>query len=202
MLVHAQRIAAGQGILRQAVAGLHPICTRRCIRRCWPCCRRVPLWLFARAPGFAAGPCFCAGVVWVLVAREARGLARSRRLLAALVEVVGAAAVVAGFSLYRRLSSIWCVQTACAGAGSAGLVAGLAWATWKSAALAGLVIAAAFFTKQNRQHHRRGSGRGLSPRHWRRALVYAGAARADIGSGNWPSGEDLGRSGSGPTSSS
>jgi hypothetical protein len=55
--------------------------------------------------------------------------------------------------------------------------------TWKSAAVAGLVIAAAFFSKQTASIVGVGLGVGLLIVNWRRGLVYGGAAAVALAAG-------------------
>ena len=55
--------------------------------------------------------------------------------------------------------------------------------TWRSAAAAGLVMAAAFFTKQTASIMGVGLGVGLLVVNWRRGLVYGGVAAAVLAAG-------------------
>ena len=113
MLVHAQRIAAGQGIYVKPSLDFVPYLYTPLYPALFALLSFVfPLgYLLGRVGSLLA--LFAALVLLgVLVAGEARGLARGRRLLAALVGLVAPRPS-------RRLlpslavSSIWCVQTAC-----------------------------------------------------------------------------------------
>ena len=141
MLVHAQRIAAGQGIYVKPSLDFVPYLYTPLYPALLAALSLVFHlgYLLGRVVSLLA---FVAALVLlgVLVAGEARGLARGRRLLAGLVGLVGAAAVVAAFAftggffdlvrsdsllLALEALALWLVLWGC---------------TWKSAVAAGLVI--------------------------------------------------------------
>jgi len=118
-----------------------------------------------------------------LVVREARGLARVRRLLAALIAVAGAAAFVAAFDLTGGFYDLVRADSLVLALEALTLWLMVRGSTWKSAAVAGLAIAAAFFTKQTASIMGVGLGIGLLIVNWRRGLVYGAVAAAALAAG-------------------
>jgi hypothetical protein len=184
MLVHAQRIAAGQGIYVKPSLEFVPYLYPPLYPALLALLSLVfPLgYLLGRVVSLLA---FFTALVLLglLVAGEVRGLARGRRFSAALVGLAGAAAVTAAsaftggfFDLVRSDSLLLALE-------ALALWLVLRGDTWKSAAAAGLVIAAAFFTKQTASIMGVGLGVGLLIVNWRRALVYGGAAAAALAAG-------------------
>jgi hypothetical protein len=184
MLVHAQRIAAGQGIYVKPSLDFVPYL----YTPLYPAL--LALLSFVFPLGYLLGRLvsllafFVALVLFgMLVAGEARGMARSRRLLAALVGLVGAAAVVAVFAFTGGFFDLVRSDSLLLALEALALWLVLRGQTWKSAAAAGLVIAAAFFTKQTASIIGVGLGMGLLIVNWRRALVYGGAAAVTLAAG-------------------
>jgi Protein of unknown function (DUF2029). len=183
-LVHAQRIAAGQGIYVKPSLDFIPYL----YTPLYPALLAllslvVPLgYLLGRAVSLLA--LFAALVLLgALVVGEARGLARSRRLLAALVGMAGAAAVVAAFAFTGGFFDLVRSDSLLLALEALALWLVLRGRTWKSAAVAGLAIAAAFFSKQTASIIGVGLGVGLLAVNWRRGLVYGGAAAAALAAG-------------------
>jgi len=184
MLIHAQRIAAGQGIYVKPSLDFIPYL----YTPLYPAL--LALLSFVFPLGYLLGRVvsllgfFLALVLLVAcVAREAGGLARGRRLLAALVGVLGAAAVMAAFAFTGGFFDLVRSDSLLLGLEALALWLLLRGRTWKSAALAGLAIAAAFFSKQTASIVGVGLGVGLLAVNWRRALVYGGAAAAALAAG-------------------
>jgi hypothetical protein len=116
-------------------------------------------------------------------AREGRGRSRVALAVAVAAGVAGAGVVTAGFvfsgtfyDLVRADSLLLLLQ-------AAALYLALTGRGWPSAALAGLAIALAFFTKQTASVVGVGIGVGLLVAGWRRALVYGGVAAVTLALG-------------------
>ena len=127
MLVHAQRIAAGQGIYVKPSLEFIPYLYTPLYPALLALLSFVfPLgYLLGRVVSLLAF--FAALVLLVaLVVGEARSLARSRRLLAGAGRPGGSCGRDGGLFLYRRVLRSGALGQLVAGAGSAGLVAGLA----------------------------------------------------------------------------
>jgi hypothetical protein len=184
MLVHAQRIAAGQGIYVKPSLDFVPYLYTPLYPALLAALSLVFHlgYLLGRVVSLLA---FVAALVLlgVLVAGEARGLARGRRLLAGLVGLVGAAAVVAAFAFTGGFFDLVRSDSLLLALEALALWLVLWGGTWKSAAAAGLVIAAAFFSKQTASIMGVGLGVGLLMVNWRRGLVYGGATAAALAAG-------------------
>jgi hypothetical protein len=184
MLVHAQRIAAGQGIYVKPSLDFVPYLYTPLYPALLALLSLVfPLgYLLGRVVSLLA---FFAALVLlgVCVAGEARGLVRGRRLLAGLVGLVGAAAVAAAFAFTGGFFDLVRSDSLLLALEALALWLVLRGDTWKSAAAAGLVIAAAFFTKQTASIMGVGLGVGLLMVNWRRALVYGGVAALALAAG-------------------
>jgi hypothetical protein len=184
MLVHAQRIAAGQGIYVKPSLDFVPYLYTPLYPALLALLSFVfPLgYLLGRVVSLLA---FFSALVLlgVLVASEARGLAWGRRLLAALVGLVGAAAVVAAFAFTGGFFDLVRADSLLLALEALALWLVLREGTWRSAAVAGLVMAAAFFSKQTASIIGVGLGVGLLIVNWRRALVYGGVAAAVLAAG-------------------
>ena len=181
MLVHAQRIAAGQGIYVKPSLDFVPYLYTPLYPALLALLSFVfPLgYLLGRVVSLLAFSAVLALLV-VSVAGEARGLARGRRLLAALVGLVGAAAVVAAFAFTGGFFDLVRSDSLLLALEALALWLVLRGDAWKSAAAAGLVIAAAFFSKQTASIIGVGLGVGLLIVNWRRGLVYGAAAAAAL----------------------
>ena len=184
MLVHAQRIAAGQGIYVKPSLNFIPYLYTPLYPALLALLSFVfPLgYLLGRVVSLLAF--FSALVLLVaLVVGEARGLARSRRISAAMVGVAGAAAVVAAFAFTGGFFDLVRSDSLLLALEALALWLALRGESWKSAAAAGLVMAAAFFSKQTASIIGVGLGVGLLIVNWRRALVYGTAAAAALAAG-------------------
>ena len=184
MLVHAQRIAAGQGIYVKPSLDFVPYL----YTPLYPAL--LALLSFVFPLGYLLGRmvsllAFFSSLVLLgaLVASEARGLARGRRSLAALVGLVGAAAVTAAFAFTGDFFDLARSDSLLLALEALALWLALRGGTWKSAAAAGLVIAAAFFSKQTASIIGVGLGVGLLIVNWRRGLVYGGVAAVVLAAG-------------------
>ena len=184
MLVHAQRIAAGQGIYVKPSLDFVPYLYTPFYPALLALLSLVfPLgYLLGRVVSLLAF-LFALVLLGTCVAREARGLAGGRRMLAGLVGVVGAAAVAASFAFTGGFFDLVRPDSLLLALEALALWLILRGSTWKSAAVAGLVIAAAFFTKQTASIMGVGLGVGLLMVNWRRALVYGGVAVAALAAG-------------------
>jgi hypothetical protein len=184
MLVHAQRIAAGQGIYVKPSLDFVPYLYTPLYPALLALLSFVfPLgYLLGRVVSLLA---FFSALVLlgVLVASEARGMAWGRRLLAALVGLVGAAAVVTAFAFTGGFFDLVRSDSLLLALEALALWLALREGTWRSAAVAGLVMAAAFFSKQTASIMGVGLGVGLLMVNWRRALVYGGVAAAVLAAG-------------------
>jgi hypothetical protein len=184
MLVHAQRIAAGQGIYVKPSLDFIPYLYTPLYPALLALLSFVfPLgYLLGRVVSLLAF--FSALVLLVaLVAGEARALARARRLLAGLVGVAGAAAAMAAFAFTGGFFDLVRSDSLLLALEALVLWLVLRGEGWKSAAAAGLVMAAAFFSKQTASIIGVGLGVGLLMVNWRRALVYGAAAAAALAAG-------------------
>ena len=184
MLVHAQRLAAGQGIYVKPTLDFVPYL----YTPLYPAL--LALLSFVFPLGYLLGrvvSLLALSSALVLLAacvvREASGLARSRRVLAALVGLMGAAAVVAAFVLTGGFFDLVRSDSLMLALEALALSLVLRGGTWKSAAAAGLVIAAAFFSKQTASIIGVGLGVGLLIVNWRRGLVYGVTATAALAAG-------------------
>jgi len=184
MLVHAQRIAAGQGIYVKPSVDFIPYL----YTPLYPAL--LALLSFVFHLGYTLGRVvsllafFSAlGLLAALVVAEARELPWRRRAPALLIGLVGAAAVMEAFvftgcffdlvrsdslALVLEALTLWLV---------------LRGHTWQSAAAAGAVIALAFFSKQTASIIGLGLGVGLLIVNRRRGLVYGAVAAAVLAAG-------------------
>ena len=184
MLVHAQRIAAGQGIYVKPSLDFVPYL----YTPLYPAL--LALLSFVFPLGYLLGRVvsllalfFALVLIGACVAREARGLALGRRFLAALIGLAGAAAYVAAFDLTGGFYDLVRSDSLVLALEALTLWLIVRGSTWKSAVAAGLVITAAFFTKQTASIMGVGLGVGLLIVNWRRGLVYGAAAAAALAAG-------------------
>jgi hypothetical protein len=183
-LVHAQRIAAGQGIYVKPSLDFIPYLYTPLYPALLALLSLVfPLgYLLGRVVSLL-GFLFALALLVACVAREASGLARGRRISAALVGLLGAAAVMAAFAFTGGFFDLVRSDSLLLALEALALWLALRGESWKSAAAAGLVMAAAFFSKQTASIMGVGLGVGLLAVNWRRALVYGGAAAAALAAG-------------------
>jgi hypothetical protein len=97
--------------------------------------------------------------------------------------VAGAAAFVAAFDLTGGFYDLVRADSLVLALEALTLWLMVRGSTWKSAAVAGLVITAAFFTKQTASIMGVGLGVGLLIVNWRRGLVYGAVAAAALAAG-------------------
>ena len=184
MLIHAQRLAAGQGIYVKPTLDFVPYLYTPLYPALLALLSFVfPLgYLLGRVVSLLA--LFAALVLLgSLVAGEARGLTRGRRFSTAFIGLAGAAVVVAAFDLTGGFYDLVRADSLVLALEALTLWLMVRGSTWKSAALAGLVIAAAFFTKQTASVMGVGLGIGLLIVNWRRGLVYGATAAAALAAG-------------------
>jgi hypothetical protein len=184
MLVHAQRIAAGDGIYVKPSLDFVPFL----YTPLYPAL--LALLSFVLPLGYVLGRAVSlvalTSALVLLVAcagGEARGQPLSRRALAALVGVGGAAAVVAAFHFTAGFYDLVRADSLLLALEALALWLALRGAGWRSAALAGLAIALGFFAKQTASIMGVGIGIGLLVANWRRGLVYGGAAALTLAAG-------------------
>jgi hypothetical protein len=184
MLVHAQRLAAGQGIYVKPTLDFVPYLYTPLYPALLALLSLVfPLgYLLGRVVSLLA--LFSALVLLgACVTREARGLAFGRRFSAALIGMAGAVAYVAAFDLTGGFFDLVRSDSLVLALEALTLWLIMRGSSWKSAAVAGLVIATAFFTKQTASIMGVGLGVGLLIVNWRRGLVYGAAAAAALVAG-------------------
>ena len=140
-LVHAQRIAAGQGIYVRPSLDFVPYL----YTPLYPAL--LALLSFVFPFGYLLGRlvsllAFFSALVLlgVLVASEARGMGWGRRLLAALVGLVGAAAVVTAFAFTGGFFDLVRSDSLLLALEALALWLALREGTWRSAAMAGMVM--------------------------------------------------------------
>jgi len=181
-LLHAQRIAHGQGIYVAPSLDFIPFL----YTPLYPAL--LALLSFVFPLGYSLGRvvsilAFAVAVAMIVVTATGEGAGRFRKALASLVGLAGAGAVVAGFAfgghfydLVRSDSMLLAIEA---------LVVWLAYRGrgWKSAALAGVLIALGFFTKQTATIVGVGVGVGLLVARVQRGLVYGAAAALVLAGG-------------------
>lgn len=123
------------------------------------------------------------GLVVLCAERETRGQGRLARAAAVGVGLAGAGAVVGGFAFTDAFYDIVRADSLLLFFEALALTFAARGTTWKSAALAGVAIALAFFTKQVATIVGIGIGVGLLAAAPRRGLVYGLAAAVVLGAG-------------------
>jgi hypothetical protein len=182
VLIHAQRIAHGQGIYVAPSVDFIPFL----YTPLYPALLAVlsfvaPLgYLMGRLVSIVA---FAAALAMIASTAAGEGSSRAHKVLAWLIGIAGAGAVAASFAFTGhfydlvRADSMLLVLEA--------LAVWLAYRgqTWKSAAVAGALIALGFFTKQTATILGIGIGVGLLIANVRRGLVYGGVAAVVLAAG-------------------
>jgi hypothetical protein len=182
MLIHAQRIAQGPGIYVAPTVDFIPFLYTPLYSGLLALLSFVaPLgYLMGRLLSIAA---FAVAVAMIAAASIGEGTSRDRKLLALLMGVAGAGAVAASFAftgyfydLVRSDSLLLALE---------GVAVWLAYRGqgWKSAAVAGALIALGFFTKQTATVVGVGIGVGLLIANVKRGLVYGGVAALVLAAG-------------------
>lgn len=182
VLLHAQRITHGQGIYVAPSVDFIPFLYTPLYPALLALLSLVaPLgYLMGRLVSLAA---FATALAMIAVTALGEGSDRTRKGFALLVGLAGAGAVAASFAftgyfydLVRADSSLLALEA---------LTLWLAYRreTWKSAALAGLLIALGFFTKQTATIIGIGIGVGLLVASPKRGLIYGGVAALVLAAG-------------------
>jgi hypothetical protein len=182
VLVHAQRIAQGKGIYVAPSLDFIPFLYTPLYPALLALLSFVfPLgYLLGRVVSILAFATTLAFVV-VCAAGEAEG--RRRHVLAALIGIAGAGAIVASFSFTTRFYDLVRADSLLLAFEAATLWLALRGRGWKSAAIAGALIALGFFTKQTATILGIGIGVGLLVSSWRRGLVYGASAAVVLAAG-------------------
>jgi hypothetical protein len=182
VLVHAQRIAQGKGIYVEPSLDFIPFL----YTPLYPALLALlsfflPLgYLLGRLVSIAA---FTGALALIVVTSLGETRDRGRRILAVLAGLGGAGAIASSFVFTGyfydlvRADSLLLVLEALA------LWLALRGQSWKSAALAGLLIALGFFAKQTASIMGIGLGLGLLVANFRRGLVYGLTAAATLAAG-------------------
>jgi len=182
VLIHAQRIAHGQGIYVEPTVDFIPFLYTPLYPALLALLSFVaPLgYLMGRLLSIAA---FTTALAMIAITSVGEGTGRLHKLFALLVGITGAGAVAASFvftghfyDLVRADSLLLALEA---------LVVWLAYRgqTWKSAAIAGGLIALGFFTKQTATIVGVGVGVGLLVANFKRGLVYGGVAAGVLAGG-------------------
>jgi hypothetical protein len=182
VLLHAQRIAQGKGIYVEPTLDFIPFLYTPLYPALLALLSFVlPLgYLLGRLVSIAA---FTGALALVVVTSMGESRDRRRKVLAALAGIGGAGAIAASFAFTGyfydlvRSDSLLLVLEALA------LWLALRGQGWKSAALAGLLIALGFFAKQTASIMGVGLGLGLLVANFRRGLVYGLTAAATLAAG-------------------
>jgi hypothetical protein len=184
MLVHAQRIATGQGIYVKPSLDFIPFL----YTPLYPALLAALSFVFPL--GYILGRLVSiiafAGALAMLVvcaAGEARGQGFARRGLAVLLALGGAAATAASFQFTGGFFDIVRADSLLLLLESVALWLALRGAGWKTALLAGVTIALGFFAKQTASIIGVGLGLGLLITNWRRGLVYGASAAVTLAAG-------------------
>jgi hypothetical protein len=181
-LLHAQRIARGQGIYVAPSVDFIPFLYT-------PLYPALLALLSLVAPlGYLLGRwvsilAFAGALATIVVTSLAEGTTRIRKILALLIGLAGAGAVAASFAFTGHFYDLVRSDSLLLALEALALWLALRRQGWKSAALAGAVIALAFFTKQTATIVGVGIGVGLLASSFRRGLVYGGAAALVLAGG-------------------
>jgi hypothetical protein len=182
VLLHAQRIAQGKGIYVEPSLDFIPFLYTPLYPALLALLSFVlPLgYLLGRLVSIAA---FTGALALVVVASQGETQDRWRRVLTVLAGIAGAGAIAASFAFTGffydlvRADSLLLVLEALA------LLLAVRGHGWKSAALAGVLIALGFFAKQTATIMGVALGLGLLVANFRRGLVYGLAAAATLATG-------------------
>jgi hypothetical protein len=182
VLVHAQRLAQGQGIyvapsldfVPFLYTPLHPAL--------------LALLSFVAPLGYVLGRllsilAFAAALAMVVLAGLGEASGRGRKALAAAAGVGGAGAVASSFAFTGYFYDLVRADSLLLAFEAGALLLALRGRGKRSAAVAGLLIALGFFTKQTATVVGIGLGVGLLVANWRRGLVYGASAAATLAVG-------------------
>jgi hypothetical protein len=181
-LLHAQRIAHGQGIYVAPSLDFIPFLYT-------PLYPALLALLSLVAPlGYLLGRwvsilAFAGALATIVVTSLGEGSNRFRKILALLIGLAGAGAVAASFALTGYFYDLVRSDSLLLALEGLALWLALRGQGWKSAMLAGVVIALAFFAKQTATIVGIGIGVGLLAASFRRGLVYGSAAALVLAGG-------------------
>jgi len=181
-LVHAQRIAAGKGIYVPPSLDFIPFL----YTPLYPALLAllsfvVPLgYLLGRVVSLLALGVAMTALVLASVGEEVE---RGRRVFACLCGIAGAGVVAASFSFTGHFYDLVRSDSLLLALQAVALLLALRGRGWRSAALAGLLIALAFFAKQTATFVGVGIGLGLLVANVRRGLAYGVAAAVALAAG-------------------
>lgn len=182
VLVHAQRLAQGKGIYVPPSLEFIPFL----YTPLYPAL--LALLSFVFPLGYVLGRvvsilAFTAALAVLVLASRGEGGGRWQRGLALLAGLTGAGVVAASFAVTGYFYNLVRSDSLLLALEALALLLALRGRGWRSAAMAGLCIALAFFAKQTATMVGLGIGVGLLVANWRRGLVYGAAAAVALGAG-------------------
>ena len=182
VLVHAQRLAQGKGIYVAPSVDFIPFL----YTPLYPAL--LALLSFVLPLGYTLGRvvsilAFATALATIVLAASGEATGRSRKLLASAPGVAGAGVVAASFAFTGHFYDLVRGDSLLLACEAAALWLALRGRTWRSAAVAGLLIALGFFAKQTATIVGIGIGVGLLIANWRRGLVYGAAAAGVLAAG-------------------
>lgn len=182
VLVHAQRIAQGQGIYVEPSVDFIPFL----YTPLYPAL--LALLSFVLPLGYVMGrvvsiAAFTTALAMIAVTAAGEGTGRARKVLAWSVGIAGAGAVAASFAFTGRFYDLVRADSLLLALEALAVWLAYRGQTWKSAAIAGALIALGFFTKQTATILGIGIGVGLLVASVRRGLVYGGVAAVILAAG-------------------
>ena len=182
VLMHAQRIAQGKGIYVEPTLEFIPFLYTPLYPALLALLSFVlPLgYLLGRLVSIAG---FMGALALVVATSMGESQDRRRRILTALAGIGGAGAIVASFAFTGYFYDLVRSDSLLLALEALALWVALRGRGWKSAALAGLLIALGFFAKQTATVVGTGLGLGLLVANFRRGLVYGLAAAATLAAG-------------------
>jgi hypothetical protein len=182
MLMHAQRIAQGKGIYVEPSLDFIPFLYTPLYSGLLALLSFVfPLgYLLGRIVSILA---FGIALAFIVVCSVDEAETRERRLLAILLGIGGAGAVASSFAFTGYFYDLVRSDSLLLALEALALWLALRGKGWKSAALAGALIALGFFAKQTATILGLGIGGGLLVANWRRGMVYGATAAAVLVAG-------------------
>ncbi len=182
VLLHAQRLAQGKGVYVPPSVDFIPFL----YTPLYPALLAV--LSFVLPLGYTLGRvvslvAFAVALAMIGLACAGEAEGRARRTLAVAAGVAGVGAVVASFGFTGYFYDLVRADSLLLAFEGTALWLALRGRTWKSAALAGLLIALGFFAKQTATVVGIGLGVGLLVASWRRGLAYGLAAAAVLAAG-------------------
>lgn len=182
VLVHAQRIAQGKGIYVAPSLDFIPFL----YTPLYPALLAVLSFVFPL--GYVLGRvvsilAFITTLVLLVVCTAGEAEDRKRRALAVLVGVGGAGAIAASFTFTTCFYDLVRADSLLLAFEAGTLYLAVRGRGWKSAAIAGALIALGFFAKQTATILGIGIGVGMLVANWRRGLVYGATAAVVLAAG-------------------